>query len=1119
MTGYRLQIQKRTFTAAFNTASANDIIDLTGTFTWTDAGETNAVTLGFTINKNITIRGKGADQTIIQANASPDIANRRVFTINSGVTVLIENLMIRHGKVANMDNTVSNANGGAILNNGQLTLTYCRIAYNYAIAGPSLSGGAAGGVQHNGNNTLNIYGCTFDHNEANNGGALSNNFSNALGHLIITNSSFAFNKQLALVATVGGGAIWVLNGNNIITNCTFSFNDLNNSNGSGTGNGAAILIRQGTVRIKNNIFAQNTRSGAPLPNGRNEIHSSGGTLVDEGNNIFGRQLTSIGSTSFSYSTSSWFDSNTSASLNGSYILVGDNAITGQLNIDNVLNQNSSVHLTPTIGLNAGSIAINNGSNIANNGIEIPSIDQRGFQINGIRDIGAFEFEGTPPPPDCNDFLAEVPTLDNGVYQVSTFKHLRWISENSSSWGAEFIQTADIDAFITGESCYDGGGGWSPIGNMSTPFTGTYNGNGHIISNLNINRPSGDRIGIFGQANGATITELGLINPTVYGRNSVGSLVGLTQNGTTIQFCFAREGVVNGTDNAVGGLVGNAFSQGDVISNSYAIVKVEGGIGDDKRSAGLVGANSATITNCYAAGEVRVNEVEIFPGFFQSLSHGFANQVMGTYSNNFFDTQTSGHSNSGSGRTGRTTSQMQQLSTFTNWDFQCEAANGTSDIWGIHEGTDYPRLTWEGIVQVCKTWIGSLSADWNTAGNWVPSGVPGQNESIVIDPAAQNNLVLDQNRVVRNLSFADNGTLVVLGQHNLEITGELDGFNTANFIQTNSTGKLTRFINPLDSFLFPIGSVAYNPVTITNNSGAADEFGARVFEDVFMNGFDGTAVSSTRVMRTWDIDKVAPNGGDGIDFTFQWNSGEESDVMSDYYLNHFNGSNWEIAAGGFSNAEDNNTYVNEGPTHKLHFTGYSGSFSPFAIGNDPVSALPVTLIAFAANCSSEGIQLTWSTASELNNDRFEVQRSVDGFDWNQLGVVSGSGTTNLTQSYGYLDGSAPRGLVYYRLKQVDYDGKFDFLGPVAVDCQFESQTLSVHPNPAAEAVTVGFTGVRDESAELSIYSTTGQQVYRSPLTLTKGTVLLPVETSNWERGVYVVTVQTGEGSYQEKLVIH
>ncbi|MCC5827666.1 InlB B-repeat-containing protein, partial [Alkalimonas sp.] len=271
-------------------------------------------------------------------------------------------------------------------------------------------------------------------------------------------------------------------------------------------------------------------------------------------------------------------------------------------------------------------------------------------------------------------------------QIGSLANLVWLAEDTARWSGHYTQTADINMATT--ISWDAGHGWSPIGTMATNFTGVYQGGGHRITNLFIHRPSESRIGLFGQTNGATISKLGLVHPQVTGMGNVGTLVGLTEGGTSISESFARGGSVNGSDSFVGGLVGRTFSQADTITNAYAQVRVLGGVGADRESAGLVGANSATLTNSYAAGEVRVNEVDVGFGNFIRLSNGLVRHVMGSYLNNFYDTDISGHSGNASGRTGKTTAEMRDVMTFIDWDFD--------DVWGIHAARNngYPYLRWE-----------------------------------------------------------------------------------------------------------------------------------------------------------------------------------------------------------------------------------------------------------------------------------------------------------------------------------------------------------------------------------------------------------------------------------------
>ncbi|MFZ4771875.1 MAG: hypothetical protein ACOYLO_16965, partial [Ferruginibacter sp.] len=107
----------KTFTKGYAMVASGGTLDLTGTFTWTDADETgDAQYTGYTIAKNLTIQGHGPGNTIAQAHASPASSDRRVFTINNSITVTFRDLSIKHGKSAGfwVNSTFTNYNGGAI---------------------------------------------------------------------------------------------------------------------------------------------------------------------------------------------------------------------------------------------------------------------------------------------------------------------------------------------------------------------------------------------------------------------------------------------------------------------------------------------------------------------------------------------------------------------------------------------------------------------------------------------------------------------------------------------------------------------------------------------------------------------------------------------------------------------------------------------------------------------------------------------------------------------------------------------------------------------------------------------------------------------------------------------
>jgi hypothetical protein len=183
------------------------------------------------------------------------------------------------------------------------------------------------------------------------------------------------------------------------------------------------------------------------------------------------------------------------------------------------------------------------------------------------------------------------------YLVAAYNNLLWVSTNSSSWGSYFIQTADIDASAT--FWPPGGPGFSPIGtSMTTPFTGSYDGQEHIIDNLFINRPTTSHIGLFGCTGNAYIVNIGITNAYITGNGRVGGLIG-DNNLTTVINCYST-GVVNGNDN-VGGMIGENYVAS--VINCYSTINVTG-LNYCDYTGGLIGQSYyGNIWNCYSTGEV------------------------------------------------------------------------------------------------------------------------------------------------------------------------------------------------------------------------------------------------------------------------------------------------------------------------------------------------------------------------------------------------------------------------------------------------------------------------------------------------------------------------------------
>lgn len=261
----------------------------------------------------------------------------------------------------------------------------------------------------------------------------------------------------------------------------------------------------------------------------------------------------------------------------------------------------------------------------------------------------------------------------------------------------YILTADIDA--SGSATENGSGdpvvyaGFVPIGTTAAPFTGSFNGDGHTIDDLMINRGTTTGIGLFGRLGAASVCQkLGLTNCDITGSREVGAFAGRIVN--TLSYCYCT-GSITGSNLEQGGITG-VSQLGSAIDNCYSLCEVNGGTG---RVGGLVGQLNGSATDCFSAGSVSTGSGDV---------GGLAGAGSGTATDCFWDTQTSGQATSGHG-TGKTTAQMKDIDTYTDtatdglttaWDMTTEALHDgdmTTAVWFIDDGVDYPQLYFEYIA--------------------------------------------------------------------------------------------------------------------------------------------------------------------------------------------------------------------------------------------------------------------------------------------------------------------------------------------------------------------------------------------------------------------------------------
>lgn len=576
---------------------------------------------------------------------------------------------------------------------------------------------------------------------------------------------------------------------------------------------------------------------------------------------------------------------------------------------------------------------------------------------------------------------------------------------------------------------------------------------------------------------------------------LGGFVGETYAGSyTYNQCYSTANV-SGV-NYCGGFSGGIYDGGSTFNNCYATGSVtanySGGF------FGYVNSGSSTLRNCYATGLVTGTYCAGFG--YSAGSHSFTNC--------FFDNQTTGNTNafysgSNSGVTGATTTQMTTASTFTDagWDFINETTNGTNDYWFIDATTNsgYPSL-----VGNIRDWTGGTSTDWTDASNWENGILPNTSSIVRLTSGATYLPVISSDITLDRFSFNDVSSQFDLGNNNLTCSEVLD-FDASKYIKTSGSGVLKMNVGNTKFLTFPTGNSAFDPVSIANNSGSADDFSVFVLDEVYANGSSGSTMSGARVKRTWNISKANANSGSGINLLLNWNSGETSGTLSLPKLFHYSAGTWTQQSGTTTSA-----------TNSLTYTGYTGSFSPFSVMND-LSILPVVFKDFSAVRVNSTAQLSWTTSSELNNSKFIIEHSTDGVAFSAIGEVNSTATdASAENQYSFIHTTPVTGNNYYRLKQVDNDGKFSY-SEVRLVVFNNDNDIRVYPTPVQSDLVVSPGSQGFSSGKLMITDMSGRLVYSKIISGNSNS--FTISASQWSSGLYQLTIFDASGSrvYSNKII--
>ena len=349
------------------------------------------------------------------------------------------------------------------------------------------------------------------------------------------------------------------------------------------------------------------------------------------------------------------------------------------------------------------------------------------------------------------------------------------------------------------------------------------------------------------------------------------------------------------------------------------------------------------------------------------------------------------------------------------------------------------------------------------------------------------------------------------------------------------GSLMAAISPAGFYNFGVG----DSITATNRA----------------MGFlaDATNVKSCNLY--FHIKNAGPTAITSFDvefFTRKFKNGSNLAGFQIQMYYSFDGVNWTDAGTDFlmgTTADGNNNgftvttaglFINSGnlnqtvlPNQQFYFawsysvvTGSSTDNAP-AYGIDAISitpnvALPISLVKFTADKVAEKVKVQWTTATEINNDKFIIERSADGKNFEHLAELSGAGTSKELNAYEVVDASPLKGTSYYRLTQIDFDGKSESFAPVAVSGKQGALSLEQgvrSREQGAGSMEQGAWSIyspENTEANFTLSDLNGRVVYTEKINLVEGYQPFEFNIAQYNTGIYLARLSTNKEVLTKKI---
>ncbi len=389
--------------------------------------------------------------------------------------------------------------------------------------------------------------------------------------------------------------------------------------------------------------------------------------------------------------------------------------------------------------------------------------------------------------------------------------------------------------------------------------------------------------------------------------------------------------------------------------------------------------------------------------------------------------------------------------------------------------------------------------------------------------ASNTLALNNSIAVNNVLNLTSGRIVT-GANMVIVNNTSTAAIINHSVNSFIAGNLRRYVTATGSFDFPVGSASiYEYANILLNSSSGLGYIDAFFTNPHTTPIDitplGLYVSGSLLEELLDYGfwTLTPNAGTynyDVTLTSRGHTNPGPTAESHAVIKRPNAAMPWVSQGTHNNG-DQSMGAGWVTARRRSLT----VFSDFAIAKHNAGSLPVEMLTFDANLSNNDVLVSWTTASEINNHYFELERSLNNTEYFEtIAFIEGNGNSNIQNHYSYVDTDVAEGVLYYRLKQVDFDGKWEYAGIRAItNLPNNDELVLVNQITEDNSVSFDLLNITGNYIVVEMFDITGRILYSKQFATDQSSYKIRIGNEE-PSGIYFIKVRDSKSTVSEKFLL-